>query len=260
MHRIDSSTVQKDKFGPGKDGFTGGNPQTGTAATALNSDWFDSAQEEICTVIETAGIVLDKSKRNQLYAAIQKILGDGTAGFGGVKKVNNIAPDANGNVNVGTVKKVNSTAPDGDGNVNVGTVKKVNNVAPDANGNVTVSIPGQAVTSVNGKTGVVVLSAADISGTVRKVNNIGPDASGNVTISVYTQAQANARYVQGMRLSAQVYINKEGDHDQTFACPAGCVVTTVKISDGGGRDDNIQSVGYKSVQQNINGSWANIAG
>ena len=33
MHRIDTKTAQKDKFGAGKNGFTRGNPQTGTPAT-----------------------------------------------------------------------------------------------------------------------------------------------------------------------------------------------------------------------------------
>ncbi|EOK6286159.1 hypothetical protein M8806_22220, partial [Escherichia coli] len=28
MHRIDTKTAQKDKFGAGKNGFTRGNPQT----------------------------------------------------------------------------------------------------------------------------------------------------------------------------------------------------------------------------------------
>lgn len=35
MHRIDTKTAQKDKFGAGKNGFTRGNPQTGTPATDL---------------------------------------------------------------------------------------------------------------------------------------------------------------------------------------------------------------------------------
>ncbi len=31
MHRIDTSTAQKDKFGQGKNGFTNGDPTTGTS-------------------------------------------------------------------------------------------------------------------------------------------------------------------------------------------------------------------------------------
>ncbi|RCA95978.1 hypothetical protein C6A83_19150, partial [Escherichia coli] len=42
MHRIDTKTAQKDKFGAGKNGFTRGNPQTGTPATDLDDDYFDS--------------------------------------------------------------------------------------------------------------------------------------------------------------------------------------------------------------------------
>ncbi|WLS77201.1 carbohydrate kinase [Erwinia pyri] len=77
MHRIDTPTAQVDKFGAGKNGFTGGNPQTGELATALDADFFDSVQEEIAAVIEAAGLSLDKSSNKQLLAAIQKSVGPG---------------------------------------------------------------------------------------------------------------------------------------------------------------------------------------
>jgi len=73
MHRIDTPTAQKDKFGAGKNGFTRGNPQTGTPATALDDDYFDSIQEELASVIEGAGVALDKSRRNQLLDAIKSL-------------------------------------------------------------------------------------------------------------------------------------------------------------------------------------------
>lgn len=71
MHRIDTSTAQVDKFGSGKNGFTGGNPQTGELPTALDENFFDSVQEEICNVIEGAGIALAKGTRNQLLSALK---------------------------------------------------------------------------------------------------------------------------------------------------------------------------------------------
>lgn len=63
---------------------------------------------------------------------------------GGVKSVNGITPDANGNIEIetgdGTVKSVNGNTPDANGNVFIqvgdGTVKSVDNVLPDSNGNV----------------------------------------------------------------------------------------------------------------------------
>lgn len=80
MHRIDTSTAQVDKFGAGKNGFTGGNPQTGELPTALDADFFDSIQEEISGVIESAGIALAKSDNGQLLSALKKIITkDGTA-------------------------------------------------------------------------------------------------------------------------------------------------------------------------------------
>jgi len=73
MHRIDTSTAQKDKFGAGKNGFTRGNPQTGTPATDLDDDYFDMLQEELAGVVEATGIVLDKTKHNQLLTALKAL-------------------------------------------------------------------------------------------------------------------------------------------------------------------------------------------
>ncbi len=73
MHRIDTPTAQKDKFGAGKNGFTRGNPQTGVQATALDDDYFDAVQEEIVGVIEGAGISLNKANRAQLFTALKKL-------------------------------------------------------------------------------------------------------------------------------------------------------------------------------------------
>lgn len=70
MHRIDTSTAQKDKFGAGKNGFTLGNAQTGVPPTEVSAHILDAFQEEICSVIESEGLTLDKSKRDQLLCAI----------------------------------------------------------------------------------------------------------------------------------------------------------------------------------------------
>lgn len=81
MHRIDTPTAQKDKFGAGKNGFTRGNPQTGTPATDLDDDYFDTLQEELAGVVEAAGIAPDKTKRNQLLEALFR-LGAGAPAIG----------------------------------------------------------------------------------------------------------------------------------------------------------------------------------
>ncbi len=55
-----------DKFGTGKHGFTGGNPQTGTPATTPGFEWFDSIQEELANVLEENGVTLDPVNNKQL--------------------------------------------------------------------------------------------------------------------------------------------------------------------------------------------------
>jgi len=129
----------------------------------------------------------------------------GTAGYtkneGTVKSVNNVQPDANGNVTIsageGSVKSVNNVGPDASGNVtltippevtdttvgnwgytkNAGTVTKVNNTTPDAQGNVSIAIPAEVT-----ETTVTNWGFTKNAGTVTSVNNTQPDANGNVTI------------------------------------------------------------------------------
>ncbi|WP_246876144.1 hypothetical protein [Citrobacter sp. CFNIH10] len=84
MHRIDTVTAQKDKFGAGKNGFTRGNPQTGTPATDLSDDYFDMLQEELCAVVEESGEELDKGKHNQLLTALRALLLSRSNPFGDI--------------------------------------------------------------------------------------------------------------------------------------------------------------------------------
>lgn len=85
MHRIDTPTAQVDKFGAGKNGFTRGNPQTGTPATDLDDDYFDSLQEELAAVVEATGVVLNKANRNQFLTALKALLLSRSNPFGDIK-------------------------------------------------------------------------------------------------------------------------------------------------------------------------------
>ena len=85
MHRIDTKTAQKDKFGAGKNGFTRGNPQTGTPATDLDDDYFDMLQEELCSVVEASGASLDRGRHDQLLTALRALLLSRKNPFGDIK-------------------------------------------------------------------------------------------------------------------------------------------------------------------------------
>lgn len=85
MHRIDTKTAQKDKFGAGKNGFTRGNPQTGTPATDLDDDYFDMLQEELCSVVEESGASLEKGRHDQLLTALRALLLSRKNPFGDIK-------------------------------------------------------------------------------------------------------------------------------------------------------------------------------
>jgi len=77
MHRIDSETKSVDKFGVGKHGFTEGDLTAAPVvpATKTTDDWFDSVQEELATVVENAGEVLDKTNNAQVYSVLRAITG-----------------------------------------------------------------------------------------------------------------------------------------------------------------------------------------
>jgi len=76
MYRIDNATAATALPAPASTGprpngyFTKGNPSTGTPATIVDDDWANAVQEEICNVIEGAGLTLSKTDNKQLYNAI----------------------------------------------------------------------------------------------------------------------------------------------------------------------------------------------
>ena len=108
MHRIDTPTAQKDKFGAGKNGFTRGNPQTGTPATDLDDDYFDMLQEELAGVVEATGVMLDKSKHNQLLTALKSLLLSRAHPFADIKADGSAAvAEALSNLGLGTAATKN---------------------------------------------------------------------------------------------------------------------------------------------------------
>lgn len=68
MHRID---------GPGAtptNRFTEGDPVGGVDATTVTDDWLNDVQEELITLLTTAGITPVKGTQNQVLAAINAII------------------------------------------------------------------------------------------------------------------------------------------------------------------------------------------
>lgn len=92
MHRIDTSTAQKDKFGAGKNGFTLGNAQTGAPPTEVSADILDALQEEICSVVEGSGLELNKGSNSQLLSAIKKLASGRHYNTGQPLPTSNIGP------------------------------------------------------------------------------------------------------------------------------------------------------------------------
>ncbi len=104
MHRIDTKTAQKDKFGAGKNGFTRGNPHTGTPATDLDDDYFDMLQEELCSVVEASGASLEKGRHDQMLTALRALLLSRKNPFGDIKSDGTVQT-ALENLGLGTAAK-----------------------------------------------------------------------------------------------------------------------------------------------------------
>ena len=73
MRRIATPTRQLNKFGPGRDGFTDGDPIAGIPSTDLEADWFD-ARKEAAAIAEYGGVALDPNDNTQLLQGIQRLI------------------------------------------------------------------------------------------------------------------------------------------------------------------------------------------
>lgn len=185
MHRIDTKTAQKDKFGAGKNGFTRGNPQTGTPATDLDDDYFDMLQEELCSVVEASGASLEKGRHDQLLTALRALLLSRKNPFGDIKSD-------------GTVK----TALENLGLRELGTSGEKIPLLSTANtwsarqtfnGGITGALTGNADTATKLKT-------------ARNINGVRFDGSGDININTLvsrgrvTALEANAQGTSGIQL------------------------------------------------------------
>ena len=71
MQRISTATKAVDLYGAGKHGFKNGDLAQAIAATDLNAEWFNGAQEELLALIEAAGLAPSDAKLNQVAMALQ---------------------------------------------------------------------------------------------------------------------------------------------------------------------------------------------
>lgn len=67
MHRIDTPSATAENQ------FTEGSPTGGVPATVVSDDWLNDVQENICKVIEQAGLPLTKGRALDLFDAIRAI-------------------------------------------------------------------------------------------------------------------------------------------------------------------------------------------
>lgn len=84
--------------------------------------------------------------------------------------------------------------------------------------------------------------------------------------SSYSKAQSDTRYVQGVQLGAEARMWHNTFTSEGVArvakVPAGCTMTSVGDANASGNSylNDIDFVGYKPIQRNINGTWVTISG
>jgi len=246
MHRIDTSTAQLDKFGAGKNGFTSGNPQTGEQATELNGDFFDAIQEELCAVVEGAGLVPVKGTRNQLYSAIGRLINNLA-----LIKANNLSEIAA----AGAAAQGAAAA-----NLGLGSASKQDIGTANAN------IPDIQTADARYLLKNATAAAANKLATARSIAGVGFDGTGDIAIpagnvGAYTRAEVDARInnnngvVTGVRLGSATSISWGAENTQVNA-PDGYVST------GGNLDNSAAGTQWtvKPIQIYINGNWTTIGG
>lgn len=80
MHKIDSdrSTTQQPPINPqgaaSPGWFQDGDPTTGSLGTVISADWLNTVQAELLNAIEASGMVLDKTKTDQLKDSILSLI------------------------------------------------------------------------------------------------------------------------------------------------------------------------------------------
>lgn len=74
MHWINGANNVPDKFGPGENGFSEGDPTTGVRGTILTAKWLDDVQRNIIEVIKAAGTGLFEGNATDLYRAINQLI------------------------------------------------------------------------------------------------------------------------------------------------------------------------------------------
>lgn len=99
-------------------------------------------------------------------------------------------------------------------------------------------------------------------------SDAGYQPKGNYALagSSYSKAQSDARYVQGVQLGAEARMWSNTFTSEGVArvakVPAGCTMTSVGDANASGNSylNDIDFVGYKPIQRNINGTWVTISG
>lgn len=84
MHRIDTINARPNANGSGKAGYHLNDDLTGVDPTNLDPAALNAIQEEICTIIESQGIGLEKGTNNQLLTAIKKLVFESTWPIGSI--------------------------------------------------------------------------------------------------------------------------------------------------------------------------------
>lgn len=98
MDFIQSSNKQVDKFGPGRHGFSGGNPSGGILATFMTPEFCDDVMMELINLIEGGGVTPTAGQRNQALLSVQAMISNAIAAAFGKDYKDSVRYTTTGNI------------------------------------------------------------------------------------------------------------------------------------------------------------------
>ena len=216
MYRIDNETAVNIMPAPAADGpnpdsfFTHGSAEDGIPATIVEQDWANAVQEELCYVIEQAGLTLSKSTHTQLLQAIKLISQGNTSSYTTSTTAANTytatlspAPAAYTTGMLAYIKFTNANTGAATINLNGLGAKDINRVDGSALNAGDIAATMIAILMYDG-TNFQLLNAPTSPVALQNSLYVYADDTGSANAYAVTLAPAITSYVKGLRLISKI--------------------------------------------------------
>lgn len=267
MQRIQASTAAAALPATAESGtigyFTDGDPAVPTPATVVTPEWLNRVQEELCYVIEQAGITLDGSDNTQLHDAILLLTSSGTDVAGGVRNARMSVTAASASATFTADEVVVVTALGGASKKLGSYSQSINLSTTGAGGMDTGSAPASGFVSLyaiynpsTATASILACSTATSSGTVYAGGNMPSGYTASALIGVWPtngSGQFKAAYLHGREVWLEI--------TNAYASDSGVPTTLTSLSLSSIVPSNAKAVfGFAGSNSTSNRAQVIIAG